>query len=701
MKSAAQLLLLSTLAALCSAAVAENSAPATSLAAVDTSKWLCELCKFEDGLSGAVELGGGDVSASSSRFGEYNGLDEEGGFVIGDGIARYRGAGAAYIDIRASNLGLETRSVAVEGGQQGKYSLSLNYDEIPHVLSDSAQTPFIGNGRASLSLPVGYPAATTGLMPLAATLQAIGLESERDELGVGASFTPVRAWVFAANFRHQTRDGTKRASGAFFVNASQLVAPVDYETDQMDASASYTSTRLQARVAYYGSIFRDGNASLTWQNPFAVPAFPDAVAGQLALPPDSGFHQISASAGYQFSDRTRATFDIAFGRMTQDDAFLAPTLNTGLAVPALPRASLDGRADTLNAHIELNSVVTDWLRVKAAYTHDDRDNQTPQEDYSWVSTDIFAAAPRGNLPYSFTQDKFRLRADIKAPPHIRASLGFDHDSVKRRFQEVRTTDESTIWVSLSSRFLDKVDMTLKFAHGDRSDPAYEPVAAITPPENPLLLKYNMAGRMRDSAELRADIAATDRISIGLEADASEDEYSNSTVGLTTAKEYNFGGDVTMMLSERTNLHLFGNREVIESQQAGSQAFSEADWWGKNEDTIDLVGIGVRHEAIKDRLDIGADYTVTRSTGEIDVNAPAGESGFPNLSTSLDSLKLYATYRLKNNVSLRAAYWYEDYESDNWMLDGVAPGTIPNVLAFGELSPRYHVHVIAVSARYVF
>jgi MtrB/PioB family decaheme-associated outer membrane protein len=244
-------------------------------------------------------------------------------------------------------------------------------------------------------------------------------------------------------------------------------------------------------------------------------------------------------------------------------------------------------------------------------------------------------------------------------------------------------------------------MTLKLAHGDRSDPTYQPVATITPPENPLLRKYNMAGRLRDSAELRADIAATNHISIGLQADASEDEYSNSTVGLTTAKEYSFGGDVTVMLSERTNLHFFANRQVIESEQAGSQTFSTPDWLGENEDTIDLAGIGLRHALIKDKLDIGADYTAARSTGDIDVNAPAGESAFPDFSTSLDTLKIYANYRMKDNLSLHAAYWYEDYDSENWILEGVAPDTIPNVLAFGEQSPRYHLHVIAVSVRYRF
>ncbi len=36
-----------------------------------------------------------------------------------------------------------------------------------------------------------------------------------------------------------------------------------------------------------------------------------------------------------------------------------------------------------------------------------------------------------------------------------------------------------------------------------------------------------------------------------------------------------------------------------------------------------------------------------------------------------------------------------------MLDGVAPSTIPNVLAMGLQAPQYHVNVIRLSVRYKF
>jgi MtrB/PioB family decaheme-associated outer membrane protein len=211
----------------------------------------------------------------------------------------------------------------------------------------------------------------------------------------------------------------------------------------------------------------------------------------------------------------------------------------------------------------------------------------------------------------------------------------------------------------------------------------------------------MADRTRNSGELRANIAATEAITVGLQFDASKDDYSNSTIGLTSGQELNIGGDLTWMLSDQTSLHLFANRQEIKSEQSGSQTFSTPDWSGENKDTVNLYGVGVKHVVIKDKLDIGVDYTYTRSKGAISVSTAANEPPFPDLSTRRDSIRLYANYHLKDNVTLRAGYWYERYSSDNWALDGVAPDTISNVLTFGQIPPQYHVNVIAMSLRYKF
>jgi MtrB/PioB family decaheme-associated outer membrane protein len=698
MKRANPLILLGVFSLLPAAAAADDAAGA---AAVDTSKWLCKLCKFETGTSGSVEVGAGNVSDKSAKFGEYNGLDDKGGYLIGGASARYRGADGTYWNARASDLGLDSRSAQIDGGRQGAYGLFLRYDEIPHVYSDSAQTPFLGSGGASLTLPAGFPAGTTGLMPLAGTLQTVDIENKRKRIGVGASWLPVSGWKYALSFRHESREGTKRASGAFFVNAAQLIEPVDYDTDQIDASASYSGRRLQAKLAYYGSRFSNANDALTWQNPFSVPGFPAASAGQRALPPDNQFHQVSATLGYQFTDRTRASADIAWGRMTQNESFLAPTLNGTLAVPALPRSSLDGRVTTLNADVKLSSALTERLRLNASYAHDDRDNHTPQATYSWVTTDMFLGTPRTNLPYGFTRDLVKLSGDYRLSPRLQASAGADHERVKRTYQEVDRTRESTVWGKGKARLLDKIDLTLKLAHAERRNSGYQVVSGVTPPENPLLRKYNMASRDRDSATLRADVAATERLSLGLGADLSKDSYFDSQIGLTGAKDYGLNGDASFMLSEQTSLNAFASRETIKSAQSGSQLFAAPDWTAENHDTVDVLGVGLRHAAIKDKLELGADYTLTRTRSEVRVATGAAQPGFPDFATKLHTFSLYATYRVNKQVSLNGGYWYQRYRSADWMLDGVTPATITNVLTLGEQPPQYRVDVVHVTVRYAF
>ena len=65
------------------------------------------------------------------------------------------------------------------------------------------------------------------------------------------------------------------------------------------------------------------------------------------------------------------------------------------------------------------------------------------------------------------------------------------------------------------------------------------------------------------------------------------------------------------------------------------------------------------------------------------------------------MKLYATYKLKDNLWLTGSYWYERYDSQDWRLDGVLPATIPNLLAFGAQAPSYSVNVLRVAMRYRF
>ncbi|MBW6493133.1 MAG: MtrB/PioB family decaheme-associated outer membrane protein [Burkholderiaceae bacterium] len=693
MKTSKPLLLISLIAALPTVVAAAD-------VAVDTSEWKCESCEFVQGRTGSVDVGAGAVSQSSAKFGQFNGLGDKGGFLIGGANVRGDGENGAYWSLKAADLGIDARSLSAEAGTAGRYRMWLRYNQLPALSSDSASTPFLGSGTANLTLPAGYPAATTALMPLGASLQSVAIGTERKRLDVGALLLAAPQWEYSVNVRHEVKDGTKRGAGSFFVQSSQFLEPVDHTTNQVEAYASYAGSRWQMKLGYYGSLFRNGNQSLTWANPF-TPVIAGSDVGILGLPPDSDFHQLSAALGYRYSAATRLNADVAVGRMTQNQSYQAQTTNDTLSVDSLPATSLNGRVATVDASLRLNTQVNDDLRLNAAYTHNDRDNQTASLLYPSLITDMFNGVPRSNLPFSFTKDKLKLRADYRINDETGAAAGYDHDTTRRTYQEVDRTRDQTVWGRLSSRAIEDVELSLRAAHGERRNSGYQALPQVIPPENPLMRKYNLANRKRDTVGLRADMALSDELHLGLGLDAARDDYQDSTIGLTDGRELTLSGDASWAMSDETRFTFFVNRQQIRSTQAGSSGFSTPDWTARNRDTVDFIGVGVKHVVIEDKLNIGADLSLSRSKGDVAVFTGISAPPFPTLTSSVDSLRFYAVYQLRDNITLRGDYGYERYRGKSWLLDGVLPATIENVLTLGQTAPDYRVHLLRMSLRYSF
>ncbi len=678
------------------------AAPAPGAApAVDTSQWACEYCPARKAFEGEVGVTGLSVSDDSYKFGRYNGLKKGTHYGL-DMTLRYAD-GLNYTDVYANNLGLPYQSVYAEGGKQGSYKLRYRFAELPYNVSDSARTIFDGAGSTNLTVPAGWLRGTsTGTMTgLAAALHDVKIDSKRRQSGIGLSLLPGSGWDVGLNFRQETREGTRRMAGSFFFNSSALIAPVDYYTSDVEVYASYAAARWQVRFAYQASMFSDRNQGLMWDNPFAE-VIAGATVGQMGLPPDNQFNQLSASGAYQISESTRANANLALGRMEQNAPFLPATVNSLLAPGALPRASLEGRVDTTRADLKLVSALSPKWGLNASYSYDDRANKTPQATFNWVTTDELVATPRVNLPYSFTRNLFKVSGDWRMTPRAKASLGVDRDLQDRTYQEVSKTTENTLWAKYVLRTMKHFDVTLNVSRAKRSGNAYQPVAQLSPPENPLLRKYNMADRQRDLAGLRVAVLPVEAVTVAVDYSRTKDDYSNSSVGMTLGKTQTLTADVAAQLGESSSVHVYYSAEQIKSEQSGAQSFTNPpDWAAENLDKIWSSGVGIKQSLIANRFDIGADYMKSHSTGDVTVFTGAGGPGFPTNTANLEVFKLYATYRMSGGVSVQANYWLERFGSSNWAIDGVAPNTVSNVLSLGEISPNYKIHVASVTLRYRF
>ncbi|MDP2240820.1 MAG: MtrB/PioB family decaheme-associated outer membrane protein, partial [Burkholderiales bacterium] len=339
---------------------------------------------------GEIELGLGNVSSGTGAFGNYNGLNESGVYLIGNVQMSRRGEGSdtSYLEIEGRNLGLKSRSLSIGGGQQGNFGLKLEYTEIPKIESDSYQTPYLGAGTTRLTQPAGVVdgATSAAITGLAANMKPYEVGTDRKILGLGLTKNLPAGWDLAFNIKRDLKDGTK-LRGAYIQTGTGgsrtiVVVPevIDFTTDQVDAVARYDGGKLQLQFGYYGSFFSNANKAMTWDNLFTGTG---NATGSYHLPPDNQFHQINASGGYVVSQATRVTGNLSFGRMTQNESFV-PYSTTG-TLPAT--ASLNGKVDTTHASFKLTSRLMPTLNLAAGYKYDERDNKTPVNQYDYITGD--------------------------------------------------------------------------------------------------------------------------------------------------------------------------------------------------------------------------------------------------------------------------------------------------------------------------
>ncbi len=662
----------------------------------------CKQCPFEQGFSGQVDFGLGYLFDDSYHFGDYSGLSDQGLFLLGGARVGWREAeGAGYWDLEAHDLGLDSRAVELRGGQQGSFGIRLSYDSVPRRINDTASTPFLGVGSDTLSLPETWTtAASTQQMPdLASSLHPLTLEQDRKRFLAAFSLNPSARWTTQLSVRHDEREGIKPIGGSFITLASLLPQPTHDQTDQVDLSASVTGTNWQAGAAYYGSFYRNDNTALTWQNPYD-PLVEDGVSGRLAFAPDNQFHQLSLTAGYQPATRIRLSTHLAIGRMLQNARFV-PASATPTLMTSLPRTSLDGQVDTLSGRLRASAGPWAGLRFNAEAALDDRDNRTPQSQYTQIITDVFAADTRANLPYDFTRRTLKLGSDYRLRRWARLSAGWDQERKSRSFQARQRTDEWKAWTRMRVQPVQQLSANVGYVHASRTGSDYR-IALTDAISEQQLQPAHLADRVRDAATLTLTATPLDWISVDLNGSLGRDRYPDTIVGFQRRRAQGYGVDLSLHPSEELSVTGFWSRDALETLQDGNQSSADfADWRADNRDAAIVAGLRADRRKLWGRYDAGASYEYTASRGDTRVLTGSANTPFPDLTTRRHEARAYALFQATPQLGIRVEYRYALYQQTDWAMDGVAADGVHNLLSLGQSSPTYTANLIGISTRYEF
>ena len=447
--------------------------------------------KNSDNRNGLVPNANGD--RTSYKFGEYNGLYRGGVTAIGNFDVRGGGAfdsnDATRWRITGRDLGLDTRSVTGEYGQQGSFRLRFGYDELFRARSDTFMTPYTGEGSGSLMLPSNWikptvpqasGTATTntstgqnfrGLDPVAGTANGlaagvvvpptattlasqaavratdlgdyrnVNLSTRRKTTDLGLSYEFGPRWSVSASGKHEVKDGLKPLSlvtSQVSEYGATLADPIRQTTDQYNVAVNYRGERMFFTGEYYLSQFRNDIKSVTWNDSSTL-----GTTATYAAPPSNQFNQVTLSGGYSFTPTTRLVGSVSYGRNTQNDPFVTAGQNAQFPL-ALPVSSLNGLVVTKALNIKLTTKPMKDLGVNVAYKYDDRNNQTPVNTYFFQDaneaksgTNAFLAGQGSNLnmyanrPYSRKLQQLNLDGDYRIGKSQSISAGLEEQKIDR------------------------------------------------------------------------------------------------------------------------------------------------------------------------------------------------------------------------------------------------------------------------------
>ena len=654
-----------------------------------------------------VSAGLGYWSKDRPRLGTYDGMNQKGPYWLLDAFINSRDdARGTWFTLEARNLGLDTRELRADWLRQGNVGVFLEYSRTPRDEPYTVFTNVQGIGTNTQRVPT---TSTTGG-------GALHLGTMREAFGAGFNKFLGGGYEFRVSAKSEDKTGDRlwgRGGAAEFA-----AEPIDSNTRQIDAVLSYTSKTFQLQGGYYGSWYTNRNSMVdTALTTGASPFF-------LSLPLDNQAHQVFANGGYNLSERTRATFKVAYTRATQDEQI---PVGTGVLVSPTAPTHLDGRLDTtlLQAGIsQRTSTAFSWLASLRSY---DSDEKTPQQRVVGPAcpgcvdtTPLTVKTLTGKL-----EGTYRLQADLSVtggfdytkqdrniPFGDLSPAGFDN----QRYVPFRAElDETTLRLELRRSLAETVNGRVAVSHSKRDGSEFTRTNEL---QSDLINPIHLADRDRKKLRLMLDWAALQALNLTFNADYAKDDYGTSEgrpYGLIEGSAAVYSIDAAYVINEKWQLTAWYTRDQTQATQLGQRSPSGAPVDTRKEanleDVGDTFGVGARG-ILKANLKGGLDLLYSKNVNkypESIVTAglpyPAGTVGpLPNITNKLTRVNLHAVYALQKNADVRVDYIYERWQTDDWswlfangtpFTYGVAPNDGTQVVQAPKQTSNF------IGARYIY
>ncbi len=650
-----------------------------------------------------IELGGmynNKGSGSTDTFGEWTGLRDNGGYVVGNFNWLQRDTEKAnYFNAWGYNLGLDSRQLGGGLGKQGNYNLYIEYDSFVHSTSDTTQ--FVHNNLGGdPMMPFGFgklPSTSTpsdvdtAYSPL---LHEYGIKQRRDVAKAGGNILFGGNLEFIANYREDRRGGD-RLIGTSLVNSKDMQLPLglDDKTQQVEAKLRWTTEKAQLEAGYNFSRYQNDAPSMTWENAFSTTSTP---YGRVSSAPSNDFNQLQLSGGYDFTPTTRFTGTASYGVTQQNDQYLAYTINPGpLGNTPLPQNNLDGKIEDTLLDLNLTSKPISRLSVKLNYKFEDHKDKSNPDTYYPVDADgntVSDPAAFLSRPYSYKDNT--LKADANYALFKGATLRGYYTYQKRDYEQyLDHANTNTAGIEWRQRMNALFTGSLKYEYKQRRVSGIEDDAVLA--TDVIKRPYMYASYDQNGIRATAYVTPKDAFTVSFSGNWYDRDYkgpgctngtgdTDSCMGLQKGLGQSYTIDGQWNPVSIVTTYAFYTWSQLRNDQTGKADGFTTDvtdkmWMQRLDNRENTLGLGAELTPEDKKYSVGFLYSWTQGKDTTDLKdigslVIAHSEDVPDAKYTRNQVQLYGKYQWSKNLTLRANYVYEKLKGYDWAYDDVTMAT---------------------------
>jgi MtrB/PioB family decaheme-associated outer membrane protein len=681
-------------------------------------------------------------------------------------LVNYFGLGlersAQYLDFTAGAVGRADQHYRASFGRYGDFRTIFSFDQTPKLYTDRARTVFQGSG-GNLTLPPGLaPGGNTGA-DVAAALQSapfFDLGFDRRRTALEFESTPGADWRVYARYGLDRKKGTQAIGGASGFPGSPLVEavePIDYRTHEVTAGIQWSGETRQANLSYTGSFFRNAIDTLTWENPLTVGDPAVLQRTRMDLNPDNAYHNLKLDLATALPMRGRLSGGVSISRMTQNDALIPHTVNSGVVggtdladwntVASLSQRTASARIDTRLLHLTGAFSPLQDLTLQARLRHYDEDNRTSYTSFNPLTGQFgylgldgannvniapgFNRIPIRGIPFAQRRDNYGLEADYRLLRRTNVTLGYEREDQRLERREHGKTEEGRWRAALSNRDFERATIRVSYEHARRAGDGYNfdpnafyyADAGNVPATLAQLRKYDIGDRTQNVLNGRVNFLVARDMDLALSARVVDNDY-HGAYGRLGERKAGFNADWSWQPAPGTTAYAYYGYERIRNRMATiNDAFGPAPdpnaggpfyppenrWEESSRDDSHTVGLGLRYAFPRAVFETGyawhyAPYRTSyafASPGALATPGAAGEagSGLPDLVYRRQALESSLKLALNRDTALRLFYRYERARFEDWHYEGMPLVLGSEAVFLGAAPPDYSAHLFGVFFQY--